>query len=742
MNVFKYFCYSFVLIVTCVFTSATFGQEKESKGDLGTLFKIGKGVSQIFNSPKTEKEDATSNRPSNDASGKGLCAPLPKDVGVVVSIPSLDDLDRGLEKFFQKTSDASISASAILRLTDYRQALVQIDSRSEIALAIFCESAPPRLAVLLPVKEKNFADFIKGLAQITPAKERSYTIGSDGKTANVAMKLPELLTVVARQITPDYVVLLQASDSEILASFDSDNLAENLRDENPPSLLSPVLSLYASPKGIENLTTGDRPFWNELERLVTSLETDFEIPNLRENLVEIREYIATNLATTRVDLSIDDYGTYFAVQTEPKRGSTGEQRVASYKNLPALNVDADRFFVVLPDVEAPISGQTEISPVLASSLPKPFDRLRYIEYSINLPLEGELAAESWQFYLEVDDAMEFVKETIIPKAREIGSYIGSKQAEEVGAQLFGSIAERRQNRRIGGGRPLFGSNPEQAAERGATLGSLIGSAVGANSAEQMTMKPHKFDKFEMYVTDLETYARQKALMKAEERGESTENSSSLLFDRNRPLLSIAEVALANAQNGEPLERVVVRAANQKAEQVTNAPLLARKSNIVILDKNHVLVGLGNETDLRYPVNNWKSLSNSSIQYLSITPNVDGIVNLKNLNAQIPEPNKVGLVSATRLDFSKGIAYYRWLAQNYLPLPQIKVELPNAPQALVASTVENGKECTRIVLPNKLIAVAFHSFAGGVSPLQLLTKQKNSQKDQKDDSEDLDSVFDK
>ena len=120
--------------------------------------------------------------------------------GAFLRVSSLNNLDQGARKFFQKTSDVDFSVLSTLRLTDYRKVLAAVDTNAELAMTAFCESAPPKFALVLPVRERNFPAFIEALAQTTPEKDRSFSIGSDRKTANLSLVLGEPFVVVARQI--------------------------------------------------------------------------------------------------------------------------------------------------------------------------------------------------------------------------------------------------------------------------------------------------------------------------------------------------------------------------------------------------------------------------------------------------------------------------------------------------------------------------------------------------------------
>ncbi len=734
--------FAVLTLALTIFCTSSRAQTDQPKNDANTILKISRSLSKLVNaSPKPDVAEPS------DAVSKVKEAPVPATAGVVIRTPSLEVLDKGADEFFQQTSGTGFSILSALQLTDYRRALSTFDTQSEVGIAVFFEAPTPQIAVILPVNEKKFGAFINGLAQTVPPSERNATLDADGKTANITLKITEPIAIVARQISPDYIALVQAQDVNLLSEF-AETMTERMGAFLPPSLVEPTLTIEATDRALTQLTKEDRPFWNSLTQALSPIEKTLSNAQVGANLTEIREYVRRNLASLRCDILIDGFGVYVSTQTLPRQNSAGEKNLKSYAGLSQLNPDADRFFVTLPDVESPLGGQNEISSELAKTLPKPFNRLKFVEYSLNLPLSTELAAESWQFFLEVDDSDEFVKEMIIPKARVIGGYVGSKEVANIGEQLFGAIAERRLDRQANRRRaPRRAANPEQAAALGAAIGGALGGKIGADSGEKSAMTPYKFDDFTMYVSDLETYTRQKSLMKAEEAGQILGNQgSSLLFNRDRPLLSALDMLMANVENGDGLQNSILRSANEKAEQIDNSPLFVRKSNIVVLDKNHILLGLGNQELLRLAVNNWKSLTRNTVRYQSLVKDVDGIYNLQSLCAHLPNLPNERLTSAIRLDLATGIAYYNWLTDHYLPTaPKLDgLHFPaDMPKALAVSCVnsEQTTQTIRIVAQHKTISDIFSAVTGGSTPLQLLMSKKKSNQGKIDAGTDIDDIFD-
>lgn len=172
-----------LLIIGIAFSNAASAQTEKKASDVEPLLKISKGLSKLINAPKTKTAPDPGDAEA-DAADDYSNAPLPFPVncGAFLRVSSLNNLDQGARKFFQKTSDVDFSVLSTLRLTDYRKVLAAVDTNAELAMIAFCESAPPKFALVLPVRERNFPAFIEALAQTTPEKDRSFSIGSDRKT--------------------------------------------------------------------------------------------------------------------------------------------------------------------------------------------------------------------------------------------------------------------------------------------------------------------------------------------------------------------------------------------------------------------------------------------------------------------------------------------------------------------------------------------------------------------------------
>lgn len=702
----------------------------KSKGkDLAPLKNFSSGFSKLLSAPKqkeaadesTDVAAASAPQPKQPTSSfKGT--PIPTNVGAVLQIPSLAVLDSAVSQFFQQTSETNLSILTSLKLTAYRGALNCVDVNAPAQILVFTETTPPQLAVLLPVGNKQLLPFLNAVTKAADSGKPKV----DGKTqtGTFTLNLSEPVNLIARQVSDQYIVVTSADSTLALDSFEPSNLTNQTANIVPEGIRSPILSISVTATGLQEISKSDRPFWQELSEILTLLKKDF--PALSEvNLDEIHRYIAENLNGVRYDLGVNNYGLYAALQLQAKPKSQAAKQLASYREPYPFNPSPDRFFSVLPDVESAIAGQADLSAALTETLPKPFNRVRFVEYCLGLPADNELAAESFLFYIEVDDTEEFAREMIIPRAREIGRYVGSKQAAEAASQLMGGLAERRQARQQGRRIPeRRQANPERAAEIGGALGTAIGGLIGESAGEESAMKEYRLNGFKMYVSDIETFTRQSALMKAEKESLVAPETKRVGMGSFSP----AEALVTALQNTDSLQRNLLQSANQEAAKIAPTSLFARQGFLVILDKNTILYGLGNQELLKLAVNNYRSTKESAVRYLTTVQDVDGITALANLASVIPNLDETNVIGAMRIDAAGAQAYYGWLQKNYFPEAPVltQSQLPaTTPKLLVVSSVLPQRSVQRFVLPHKTVANFVQTFAGGATLPELLLKPKTT-----------------
>ena len=724
-----------------LFVRPTCGADQEKvSGDLSTIFKFSEGFSNLMKSPKEDVADKDAVPDSESSATSAAALPIPRNAGVILQFSSLKALDQAVGEFSFRTGGERFSVLATLRLTAYRGALNCINANSPAAAVVFCDTVPPKIAVALPVSSKQFSTFVSVVAKAS--KSEKPNVDSKSQTARFTLTLKEPLDLVARQVSDDYLVVTNA-ENESLFSFFAPTNAPSRAVTAPTELKSPVVTINVLERGLVQLSKPDRPFWIEAQNLLAELQkTTPALPKI--DLEAVHKYAADNFSGVRYDLTIDDYGLYAALQTTVKPNSEAAAQLASYRDPYPLNTTADRFFSILPDVESALAGQVDVPGSLAKTLPAPFNRVSFVEYCLGLPTDGELAAESFMFYLEVDDAELFAKEMIIPKAREVGRYVGSKQAADAASQLLGGLAERRLARQNASRRPVPDrrrANPERAAEVGETLGTLIGGIVGESVGEDTAMKEHRVSGFKTYVSDIETYVRQTALMKAEKAGSYNASAASTM--RNGAF-SPVEALISIIQNDGELQRSLLRSANDEAAQVDQTPLFAREGYLVVLNKNAILFCLGNQDLLKLGINNYRASREPSVNYIAQTADADAPISLGRLGAFIPDLQSSNIIGSMRVDLAATQAYYRWLQQYYFPKapsfsnPKLPFETP---KILIVSSVYPNRAVQRFVLPHQTTSTLLKTYAGSATLPELLLKSKDDAKPSENaDSDDFDVDF--
>ena len=720
------------------FSSVVAQETERASGDLSTLMNFSKGFSKLMKSPQQkETKDAETEEVALDVSGNDSSSvqglPVPRNAGVILQTPSLTRLDKAVGQFFQQTSDASFSLLASLRITAYRSALACINPDRPVAVVVLCDSVPPQISVVLPVAKKQFVPFVTGL--VKASKSEKPTIDAKSNTARFTLTINGPLNLVARQVSDSYIAITNAENEDNLSYFSANNVSNVYLNVAPEELNSPILSAFVTEAGLRQLTAPDRPFWIEAQRAL--VEAQRTLPVLADvNLEDVHQYVADNLAGFRYDLAIDDYGLYAALQLLAKPNSDAAKQLASYRHTFPLNVSADRFFNILSDDYSVVAGQADLPGSLTDALPKPLNRLSFVEYCLGLPKDNEYAASSFLFYLEVDDSDLFAREMIVPRAREIGRYIGSKQAGNAASQVFGSIAERRRELQNNSRRPFAGrlADPERAAELGNAIGSALGGLIGESAGEESAMEEHRLNGFKMYVSDIETFTRQTALMKAEKEGRYAPESRSPLASG---AFSPVEALVSIIQDDGMLQRSILQSANQEASKVDQTPLFSKEGYLVILDKNRILYSLGNQDLLKLAINNYRSTKERNINYLSNVQDTDTLEALSHLGTLIPDLRNTNIIGSTRIDTANSQAYYKWLQQYYFPqaptLPNADLPL-DTPKLLLISSVYSQRNIQRFVLPHKTVKNFVNTFSGGSTLTELLFKPKASSNANSDEEE--------
>ena len=651
--------------------------------------------------------------------------PIPSESALVLKTPSLSFFDSSLSTILEQSMDAKISVISSLRLTSYRSILNSLDLHRPAGLAIWYASSP-QFVLLLPINRGQFSTFAADLKKIS-----SLNASVDRSKQIVSFTIPpqDQQTYVAKQIANDYLAIAK-SDVDLDETFK--NLASP--SSTSPEIKESFVSVEVTPRGLKLLSERSE----DLEKTLQTFCQTVNLPKEKIEQLSVNSLLSTlseKVANFRLDVATDDFGLYTSLQTEIIPDQKSNQ-LFDYPFTYPLNLSADRFFTVLPEVETSIAGQADLPRSLSSTLPPPFNRVRFVEYSLGLPTAQELAAESWLFYLEVDDSELFAQEMIVPRAREIGRYIGSKQVADAASQILGSAAERRLARQTSRRTPSRRlASPERATEIGETLGSAIGGLIGEKAGEESAMKEYRLNGYKMYVSDLETFARQSALMKAEKEGRYVPLSDGLPF-------SPIDALISAIRNDGQLQNVILATANDQAQNLTQSPLLAQKGYLVILDKHTLLYGLGNQELLKLAINNYRATKEPSVRYLSLAQSSDTMEVLQSLGKHIPDPSDVNIVGSTRIDLAGSLTYYKWLRHFYIPqAPELQLELPSdSSKILLISSIKPPFNLQRAAIPYTTINHLLDSLGARDSIRHLFIPQQHSSHNSTEEETDFDFEF--
>lgn len=537
-----------------------------------------------------------------------------------VSIQKLDEI--GKYMLFQ-IGFVGFSPLSLLKWTTYGKSIQYLDLKRSLAV-VYClnQSRPVRL-LILPVK--NGSAFIQSLG----VKAKSAT---DGVVWEIKGKNPSVV-----YLKNGYAVLVSEPNKEMaLQYYNEKSIAQTKkRTSIPQGLVHSQISLTVMPRGIQYFSALGHSALNDFEPFFHSLlnsleqsdssqmtefglnlengfktknEIDYDLGLAFQKGEESIQWIRQNIQAFRLDCVVRQNSSVLALTFIPNSQSELERQINdSFVPITPTTLGENRFLKVLPETFAPVSGQIDITQNIAEKLEAPFNRLRHVEYSLSLPQKGELLAESWAFFLEVDDSEQFIKELIVPKAKLIGGHIGSETAGEIGAQLLGNLAVRRQNRQLGRNRfPGRLADPQAAAERGERIGSLLGGLIGQSAGENEAMKQYEFEGYPLYISDLELYDREMRRIRAKEQGQIPPKP---IFLTGEPTLMILLGNLLNGMENGNLENLTRSALTQFSPEMngnqTDQPLLlARNNYILVLDEHHLLIVPGNESLLRTAKNNW------------------------------------------------------------------------------------------------------------------------------------------
>ena len=258
------------------------------------------------------------------------------------------------------------------------------------------------------------------------------------------------------------------------------------------------------------------------------------------------------------------------------------------------------------------------------------------------------------------------------------------------------------------------------------IGGLIGEEAGAKEA----LKEFEIGGYRAFVSDLETYVRQSAIMRADQEGRIPPKP---LAARNASFPTLTGALLAGIENGDLEDRLraaFLASANADARFADPTPIFARRSVAVLLDERRLLMSLGNDAFLRIAVQNWRSETENGYpyRYKTTVPDVDFSVNLNRLAAKLPPKDAFNVLGAVRFDAADTQTFAAWLRVNYFPsLPDLAARPlpPDTPQALWIWSFNKDRDFVRGVVPNRTLANVSRAFFDGATPLELLTRPRSA-----------------
>lgn len=654
--------------------------------------------------------------PESDSSDDtvSLDSLIPSDSLLIFRTVRLKRLNEKGRYLFEKTGLGKLSPTEWLKLASFGKAVGALDMERSAAVCYLPAASPavPVPVVFLPVND--FGAFALALGAEDAASE------SSGVPASVALKKPSGWSAFAWR---GFVVLYETASGDIPARIVSCQPFDSNR-YTPSGLKHPDFTLEVSERGVQvfaNLAhTAANDFLPVIQGALRGMDVlpsdvgggTFDI-SVRAD--ELLRRTGANLRSARFDAMIGRDGLVTAVVLRPYPETPLARQIADTGGpYTPTSLDGPDFLKFLPDTRSPIAGQVDLAPESAAQLEKPFDRIRHIEYSFALPKEGELLAESWSFFLEVDDCAAFLQELIVPKAQLIGSHIGSEKLGELGAKILGNMAARRQSR---GRRPLLGT-PEEAAARGEEIGAGLGSSIGSAVGEQEAMKFYDFEGKKLLISDLALYAQKMKEIKEQQRGERTRPP--ILLDGEPTLRLLIGQVLSGLESGT-LEGMIQNQFGSLSNAASDDLLLARRNLILVLDETHLLFVPGNESVLRDALSRWRldpSQENGALSESSDIGRWRG--NWDTLCLEMNDPAAQILRSANRIDLAAAQKTADFARRYYVPnLPVVfpKPLSDTLATALAVSTTGPETALFYSAVPNEIVAVWVDQFLKGKKVLK-------------------------
>lgn len=666
---------------------------KESKGGGANAVRSTlSGFFDRFASPKEEEGAA----PDEPVPTTPLESALPDDALMILRTAPIGRLNKSFGYLLGQVGLGELAPLDWLKISPYGKAAAAADVKRSLGAVWYAESESAAPVPILYVPFRSYGRFVESLGGKSDAAEIQILQKPRGWLCAERNGFA-LLTDGKNRFALERALAAKP--------FPGDRFT-------PPALIEPDISLEVTTPGLSQLNRLGVSAAESFFPLLASAAGAMNQPAFQRRSLPDRVYnylanfqneTGRNLRSIRLDVVIANDALLTAASLGPRPGSELERQVRD-KGGAFIPTSLDvGFLKILPDVRSAFCGQTDISPDIAARFDPPFDRLRHVEYTFPLPSDGRLLAESWGFFLEVDDTDAFIRELVVPKAQLIGSHIGSERLGEIGAKILGNMATRRQAR---GRRPLLGS-PEEAAARGGEIGARIGGEIGGTLGEQMAMTTRDFEGYPLLVSDLELYTKQMREINALANGEKTRPPIIL---NGEPTLRILLGQILSGLESGSLEGIIQNRLTSAAGNLTledETPLLASTNFFLTLDSTHLLVVPGDENMLRAAKNNWETRQRDP----SASLGADGAVWRPTWDLicdEMDNPSGQLLRGVTRFDAAEAQRLADFVRQFYapgLPKPFDEQFASELPPILSVSTVSENAAILYSAVPNPLCAAA-------------------------------------
>ena len=562
--------------------------------------------------PKEAGSDADAGTAENSAKSSTKKTPsaeyplenlIPEDAAVIVRISSVREFNAKLEKL---TETNFLRMLKSLGKGEYAK---QLEPDRPVGIVLFPVKGAFQWAAFIPVK--RYRKFVELLG--ADVSELPETI-PDG---TVSMLSPTLCAV------PYCGHAVLAPNPMLLTYIQRSPKFSVTRTFTPCAVKDPTVSIELTNSLIQWLTRRGRigleefapVFGPEMAKLQENSEQMALAQQYFDRINASISWLDANIESARIDLTVGETESILSTAFLPK----AETRLAGLLQDPfvpqiSASLESKNFLKVVPAYPASLIGQVDLPPATAERLKAPFNRIRHVEYALITPPENGSLAEGWCFFLEVDDAEAFVRETILPQAEEIGTKLGANTLGELGSEALQRNAERRLDRQMNRRRPPRRyADPEKASERGQALGSLIGGLVGKAVASKEALKKQDLMGFDLYVSDLVQFTQLKKLIRQQEEGTAPPASS--MFQNADPGQMVGKLidgiisGEANLDLQEMMGGGMNGSVGNLAETSTNEtadelPLAATRNFMVVLDPQHLLVVPGNDAVLFDAVRLW------------------------------------------------------------------------------------------------------------------------------------------